>query len=168
MDHGRVVQTGTPREVYRLPRDEIVARFIGEMGFLPATVAGQADGFAVLDTPAGRMRARPSGGAPVVNGAACYLGIRPEDFELQSNGHAAAGNVVEGEVVQARFVGEATIYAVRVGGAVLGFKARHGIEFAIGDRVRLAAAAEHCVAVSPAATRDAYDAREEIGPRHAL
>ncbi|MGE0747839.1 MAG: ABC transporter ATP-binding protein [Rhodospirillales bacterium] len=169
MDRGAIVQAGTPRDVYRLPHDEFVARFIGEMGFLPATVTGNADGFALLDTAAGRMRARATNGA-AVPGASCYLGMRPEDL-VPADTAPAGGNVVEGEVVQARFVGEATIYSVRIGASVVSFRAHHSLELAKGARVRLAAPPEHCVAVLPAqADAGPYAGEDELGPAaaHAL
>lgn len=36
MDHGRIVQTGTPQEVYDRPNTPFVADFIGAINFLPA------------------------------------------------------------------------------------------------------------------------------------
>ena len=38
MDQGRIVQIGTPREVYRMPGSRFVADFIGDMNFMPARV----------------------------------------------------------------------------------------------------------------------------------
>jgi ABC-type Fe3+/spermidine/putrescine transport system ATPase subunit len=128
-----------------------------------------ADGYALLDTAAGRMRARAANGG-AAPGVACYLGMRPEDLTLVTNGTRGDGNLIEGEVVQARFVGEATIYSVRVGPAVIAFKAHHSVELASGARVRLAAAPEHCVAVLPArADAGPYAGDDELGPaeRHA-
>jgi ABC-type Fe3+/spermidine/putrescine transport system ATPase subunit len=169
MDRGAMVQAGTPRDVYRLPHDEFVARFIGEMGLLPATMTGMADGYALLDTAAGSMRARAVNGA-APPGTSCYLGMRPEDLVLLANGALDRGNVIEGEVVQSRFVGEATIYSVRVGASVIAFKAHHSIDLAPGARVRLAAAPEYCVAVLPAlAEASPYAGEDELGlaERHA-
>ncbi|MFC1464215.1 MAG: ABC transporter ATP-binding protein [Candidatus Brachytrichaceae bacterium NZ_4S206] len=40
MQHGRIVQTGTPRELYAHPASPFVARFLGEANFLPAQAYG--------------------------------------------------------------------------------------------------------------------------------
>jgi iron(III) transport system ATP-binding protein len=151
LDHGDVVQLGTPREIYRSPENEFVARFIGEMSFLPARIAGQEGDYALLDTSAGRMRARaPRNG---IQGSACLLGVRPEDLVVTGDDPAADDNLIAGEIVQSRFIGEAVMYAVRVGDTELMFKAHHRVELADGAPVRLAAAARDCVTVMPHGAR---------------
>ncbi len=40
MDEGRIVQVGTPHQIYRDPVDAFVAGFIGKVAFFPATVQG--------------------------------------------------------------------------------------------------------------------------------
>lgn len=40
MDHGRLLQTATPAELWRRPRDEAVARLLGYRWFVPAAVLG--------------------------------------------------------------------------------------------------------------------------------
>lgn len=56
MQHGRIVQTGTPRELYMRPASPFVARFLGEANFLLAQAYGdQAEcvlGRVTLDAPA--------------------------------------------------------------------------------------------------------------------
>jgi iron(III) transport system ATP-binding protein len=61
---GRIVQLGTPRDLYREPKTRFVAEFLGEADFLEATVAGQEGGTVRLDTPAGRLTAAIVGGEP--------------------------------------------------------------------------------------------------------
>ncbi len=150
VDRGEIVQTGTPREIYRAPADEFVARFIGEMSFLPAQLMGQEADYAVLETASGRMRAR----APRLGGLGpCLLGIRPEDLMLVTD-DAPDGNVLEGLIRSARFLGDTVVYAVRVGDAELTFRAHHRSDLVEGARVRLAVAAEDCVAVLPTRHRE--------------
>ena len=55
MNHGRIVQFGTPEEIYRLPTDDFVARFVGYANAIPVQIVGgcariEADG-SVLTTP---------------------------------------------------------------------------------------------------------------------
>src|SRR5512140_2650433 len=40
LDRGRVLQVGSPREVYRRPTGKTVANFIGETDFIPGTIRG--------------------------------------------------------------------------------------------------------------------------------
>ena len=80
LNAGRIVQAGTPQQIYNHPRDTFVASFVGSpsMNLLPARVA---DGRAVLvpgkleqpldpRLPAGRV------------GAALTLGVRSEDVRV--------------------------------------------------------------------------------------
>jgi iron(III) transport system ATP-binding protein len=147
LDHGKIVQRGAPREIYRYPEDEFVARFIGEMSLLPARIASRAGEHALLDTAAGAMRARaPRNGAV---GDACLLGIRPEDVVLAEQYPTSEHNLIAGDILRSRFVGEAVMYTVRVGAAELTFKAHPRVELADGTRVRLSVAACDCVTVMP-------------------
>lgn len=43
MDHGRIAQIGTPREIYEAPKSLYVAQFIGEINLLPAKVKKRVD-----------------------------------------------------------------------------------------------------------------------------
>jgi putative spermidine/putrescine transport system ATP-binding protein len=54
MNHGRIVQFGTPEEIYRSPTDDFVARFVGYANAIPIQIVGgcarvEADG-SVLTT----------------------------------------------------------------------------------------------------------------------
>jgi ABC-type Fe3+/spermidine/putrescine transport system ATPase subunit len=169
MQGGRIVQSGAPRDIYRFPVDEFVARFIGEMGLLPATIVGQADGFALLDTPAGRLRAQPPRSGSTQQGTACFLGIRPEDIGLATNGVRAGDNVLDGAIASSRFIGEATIYTARIGASELAFKTHNSVELKPGAAVRLSLPPDRCIAVMPAAGPAAAYAGEDavVAPRPA-
>jgi putative spermidine/putrescine transport system ATP-binding protein len=53
MNHGRIMQVGTPREVYEQPANLFVAAFIGESYFLPVSVSG-------ADAAVGSVNPRPA------------------------------------------------------------------------------------------------------------
>ncbi len=76
LNHGRIVQVGTPHEIYTNPRDTFVASFVGSpaINLIPGKLAG---GNAVL----GDAFALPvAGGA----GDGTYtFGVRPEDVKVQ-------------------------------------------------------------------------------------
>ncbi len=82
MDKGKVLQVGTPEEIYEAPHTRFVADFIGETNFITGTLKekegnrGQvelADGYcvsAILDNP------------DMVNGQKVTIAIRPEKLGL--------------------------------------------------------------------------------------
>ena len=162
MDRGRMVQIGTPREVYRHPADEFVARFIGEMSLVPANLVDVTDGFATLDSAIGRVRALAPREKRLSAGARCFFGIRPEDMRLADR-DAATGNTIECEVTARQFVGEAMVYTVSMGSVKLRVKLHHSVELGEGRKVCLHMPPEHCSVVAPVAGGgEAYDAEETL------
>jgi iron(III) transport system ATP-binding protein len=55
MRDGRIVQQGSPRELYERPATRFLAEFLGETNFIPATIERSADGASVLSTPLGTL-----------------------------------------------------------------------------------------------------------------
>jgi molybdopterin-binding protein len=43
IDHGKILQTGTPEEVFRTPKSEFVAHFVGVKNFFPAKILREND-----------------------------------------------------------------------------------------------------------------------------
>jgi ABC-type Fe3+/spermidine/putrescine transport system ATPase subunit len=84
MDDGRVVQVGTPEQVYHRPVNRFVADFLGEANFLAAMVEAAGESEVRLDTSAGQVRARGGGEA----GRKVTCCIRPERVRLSSSGAA--------------------------------------------------------------------------------
>ena len=82
---GKVVQTGSPAQVYDRPGNRFVADFLGETNFIDATVAGFEDDTAELDSAAGRLRSRawPAG---LKAGAAVVCSVRPEAIRILHDG----------------------------------------------------------------------------------
>ena len=110
MSGGRLEQLGTPTEIYRTPASAFVARFVGSMNQLPATVTGN-DRVEVAGVTVATWAAAPFG-----LGQAVTLLVRPEDVEvtaLAANGLDPDGGLV-GSVVGRTFAGAATLVQVRL------------------------------------------------------
>ncbi len=112
LDAGVIRQLGTPAEVYRQPNSRFVAEFIGESNFLEGTVLSSANGFTLVDTPAGQFEGLTNG-TRFSEGERVTVSIRPEAWTLQRAarpGNSVAGRVVEtiylGEMAQHQFVAE--------------------------------------------------------------
>lgn len=82
IDLGKVVQVGTPHEVYNRPADAFVARFLGPANLLQGQVEGtDARGGLVVRTPFGRLIGLASA-ATVPAGTPVTVAIRPEALSL--------------------------------------------------------------------------------------
>ncbi|HYF07405.1 MAG TPA: ABC transporter ATP-binding protein [Acetobacteraceae bacterium] len=114
MDQGRIVQTGTPAEIYDRPRSHFVSDFIGMMNALRGTVAA---------SDAGGLKVRLLGGQEVpvpgadaaAPGSAIELMLRPEKVLLDP---APAPGVtrLDGTVTHIVYMGAVTYLHVAIGG----------------------------------------------------
>ncbi len=103
MSDGKLEQLGAPTEIYRHPASAFVARFVGSMNQLPASVLGpdavQVAGMTVATTA----------GAGFAANQQVRLLVRPEDLALVEEN---AG--LPGSVTATTFQGTSTIVAVRL------------------------------------------------------
>ena len=131
---GRIVQVGTPREVFGRPTCAAVAGFIGTppMNLLP--VHRDAAGARVQGLP--ETMPMPVGAAPPGADDA-VLGVRPADLRLVAPGQGWPARV---ELVEE--LGDARIANLRVGAHALKIKCDHSAVLAEGQTVHLAFAPE--------------------------
>ncbi|MEU9317997.1 ABC transporter ATP-binding protein [Streptomyces sp. NPDC048295] len=135
MDRARLQDCGTPQDLYRRPRTEFTASFVGNANLLPVTVADGAD---TVDF-AGRALGVPTG--EVSRGATATLCVRPHLVGLGDGPNALSGTIAE---VQWR--GSTHRLYVDVDGHRVKADLRELRETpALGDRVTLHFAAEDAV-----------------------
>ena len=108
MSAGRVVQTGSPRDIYYRPADRFVADFIGESNF----VEGQ------VEAGHGGQRLRVTGGEelPLAAGApdgAATIMIRPESIDVSKDAPSGECAALRGRVVGVSFLGAYTRITVQ-------------------------------------------------------
>jgi iron(III) transport system ATP-binding protein len=110
MRDGKVIQVGTPQELYHRPRSLFVADFLGEANFLPGKVATREGQETRVETAAGQVRAS----AATADGPVTCC-VRPERIALETDSTPAEGsNAVEAEVVSSTFLGEIRQYVCRL------------------------------------------------------
>jgi spermidine/putrescine transport system ATP-binding protein len=109
MRAGRIVQVGTPQELYDRPASRYVADFVGTSNFLIGRVATMEGSRAVLDLDAGG-RLEGCAGAGLRTGDRACLSIRPEQIRLTT---ASEDDSLEVTVQNRIFLGEHTEYLVR-------------------------------------------------------
>ncbi len=144
-DEGKVVQAGSPHEVYERPATAFAANFLGDANFFEGKVLGPGrvaaeGGELATDDPL------PATGSTVI------LAVRPEKiFLARPESPATPGNRLMGQLGQAVYSGMSTIYKVSVGGRELTVFAqnRSGQDFVPGDAVRLEWSPAHSVVVRP-------------------
>ncbi|MFI6521440.1 ABC transporter ATP-binding protein [Spirillospora sp. NPDC050679] len=140
MQSGRIVQEGSPREIYQRPATRFVADFVGTTNFLD----GKALPGSRVETAVGELAV---GQAPAA-GRQVLLAIRPETVRLHQDEPAGVPNVVKGEVERLMFVGECVDCHVRVGEETWVTRQDPRLAAEPGDQVWLELPAEH-VSVLP-------------------
>ena len=112
MDQGKVLQVGTPAEVYEYPRSRYVADFFGTANLLTGTVKSAVDGRVVVSTEAaGDIEARDE--RPWSAGASVTVAIRPEKMSLSKEQASSGHNTVRGEVWELGYLGNRSIYKIK-------------------------------------------------------
>jgi len=114
MGSGRLVQFGTPFEIYERPRDPFIADFVGRTNKLAGRVSD-----------AGRVAVGPLtllAAETPPKGRAVTVMIRPHRIEIRPKRSGRAetrGNVAAGRVVRTIYVGDLFQYEVDIGPGVV-------------------------------------------------
>ncbi|WP_373504938.1 ABC transporter ATP-binding protein [Aestuariivirga sp.] len=91
MRQGRLIQAGTPEELYRKPADAAAARFFSDTNEIRGRLTGAA-----VDTPLGLFPA-----PPYASGQTAIVMVRPQGIK-----RARQGEGIEGFVTETRFQGD--------------------------------------------------------------
>jgi iron(III) transport system ATP-binding protein len=123
MASGKIIQIGTPREVYSKPDNDLVASFIGTANLLPAAIAHCPldGGEGAVSTSIGTLYC--SLPTSVKAGQQATLMFRPEDVVIMNSTASSRENTFRGIVEQSVFVGgrfqcELSIDSLRIRGEV--------------------------------------------------
>jgi iron(III) transport system ATP-binding protein len=157
MQAGRLMQVGTPRQLYRRPASPFVASFLGETNFIKATVVGADAGLPyILQTSAGVLHGRAPQGSRLPHDARAICSFRPESVRLSPETPDA---MVRGKVLGSEYLGNAAYYQVQLGRPeaevvvrVMELNPPDKPLFPVGSSVSLTVAAED-VAVFPDETQ---------------
>ena len=128
MEHGRVLQIGTPVEIYEQPASRFIAEFIGDSNMLEAEIAAVNGAGCQVDLDGARVPARLPEGQVLSRGAAVHLLLRPEMIRLAP---AASGETpkLAGRIEDEVYQGSLRRYRVRAG--------RHDILVEVPNRPEL-------------------------------
>jgi putrescine transport system ATP-binding protein len=115
MDRGEIVQVGTPTDIYEYPTSKFVAEFVGSVNMF--------EGRLVEDEPDHvRIESAELGGTIYVDhgissapGATVWAAIRPEKIDIDREPPAnLSENVVKGVVKEIAYMGDMSVYLVRI------------------------------------------------------
>ena len=176
MNEGRIVQIGSPRDIYERPVNPFVADFVGNTNFIDGTIVscsaeetadgrivGHAEGHAaghaeeyemsgfsrtcIVRTEIGDISVTTL--QPLRPDERVSLSVRPEDVEL-TEVRPSGGNVWEARVDQKVFLGEAIDFQVTVGPRTLLSRRHPALRTKVGESIFVQLHPAKCVLLTVA------------------
>ncbi|WP_274630792.1 ABC transporter ATP-binding protein [Arvimicrobium flavum] len=103
MRSGKIVQRGTPRELYLSPRDAFTAAFMGRSNLVPAEIVAGANG-RIVRSPLGEFECEID--PALLPGHSAYLVFRQQAAELLGPQSMPAANTFSCKVREVHFLGD--------------------------------------------------------------
>ena len=104
---GKILQTGTPDEVYNRPASPFVANFLGQANFIEGNIVSSGDVTVIKDIYGRKFRAMPSS---FKEGERVVAAIKTERMRISEE---MEENTIEFEVVRRMFLGRFVDYTLR-------------------------------------------------------
>ena len=134
MNTGKIVQVGTPREIYGSPSSQYVADFLGGANFLDGTVTGVLSDEVQVDTGIGMIHASPQTGR--AKGERVVVCLRPEHIRISTSISVERPiNCFDGKLVATAFLGDRIDHVVRTGECELRVRSEASVRIRRADDV---------------------------------
>ena len=148
MSNGKIVQEGTPREIYLTPKDRFVADFLGKSNFLDGRVLeiSNSSKLGKIDTAVGSLDCVIT--LAVKPGDSVLLGFRPAALRVGDDGCAGKANTFRAEIASTSFAGDFLECELRVENQRLRALLDPYREFKVGDVISLHIPAERLATVA--------------------
>ncbi|TVR50248.1 MAG: ABC transporter ATP-binding protein [Puniceicoccaceae bacterium] len=117
MHEGRVLQVGTPEEIYERPQTRFVAHFIGETNLLEGRLRPGGNG--VVEVESDGLAFAVGGGGRSSGDEQVILTVRPEHLVVGRRLNGGLENRFAGEVVASAYHGSERMVHVRIGNGVV-------------------------------------------------
>jgi putrescine transport system ATP-binding protein len=119
MDRGRLIQVATPPEIYEQPNSRWVADFIGDVNLIEGRLS-ESDPRGGVVTSAGAGALRVAACADGKPGDTVWIALRPEKVRITREKPATVDeNCVAGQVAGIGYLGDVSIYQVRLDGGLV-------------------------------------------------
>ncbi len=115
MNHGEIVQAGTPSEIYEFPSSRFVADFVGSVNMFEGKLIEDEPDYVRIRSPEIDAPIYVSHGISAPPGAVVWAALRPEKiFMSVAAPEGGADNVVRGTVQDIAYLGDLSIYLVKL------------------------------------------------------
>lgn len=113
MDHGRIVQVDTPKNIYEFPSSKFVAEFIGSVNLFAGRLIEDERDHVRVACDELQNHVLVDHGISAAPNAQVWVAIRPEKIHMTLNRPEVAENWTEGVVQDVAYMGNSSVYLVR-------------------------------------------------------
>jgi putrescine transport system ATP-binding protein len=114
MNHGQIIQIGSPAEIYEYPKTRFVADFLGSVNIFEGRVVEDEPDYVVIASAEAGGELYIAHGLPGVVGAQVWVAVRPEKMIIQKHPLPPGRNVVHGKVLEIAYLGGSSIYHIKL------------------------------------------------------
>jgi len=114
MNRGRIVQTGTPRDVYEFPNSKFVAEFIGSVNIFEGRLLEDEPDYVRIACTELENTIYVDHGISASSNAVVWAAIRPEKIEISLERPVVQQNVARGVVKEIAYMGDMSVYLVKL------------------------------------------------------
>jgi putrescine transport system ATP-binding protein len=115
MNHGEIVQAGTPSEIYEFPSSKFVADFVGSVNMFEGKLIEDEPEYVRIDSPEMGGTIYVSHGISAPPEATVWAAVRPEKIFMSiSAPEGITDNLVRGAVQDIAYLGDLSIYLVKL------------------------------------------------------
>jgi putrescine transport system ATP-binding protein len=115
MNHGEIVQAGTPSEIYEFPNSKFVADFVGSVNMFEGKLIEDEPDYVRIGSAELGGTIYVSHGISAPPGAIVWAAVRPEKIFMSTTApQGGADNVVRGAVQDIAYLGDLSIYLVKL------------------------------------------------------
>ena len=115
MEAGRIVQIGTPKDIYEYPNCKFVAEFIGNINVFQGQMIEDEPDHVRIATPEMEGTIYVNHGVSAASDAVVWAAVRPEKIQLSIEPPEQQDNVTRGVVKEIAYMGDMSIYLVQLG-----------------------------------------------------
>jgi putrescine transport system ATP-binding protein len=114
MNHGEIVQVGTPSEIYEYPNSRFVTEFIGSVNMFEGRLIEDEPGYVRIQCDDFEAPIYVDHGVSSAPGATVWAAIRPEKVHLGREKPASPDNCAMGVVRDIAYMGDLSVYLLRL------------------------------------------------------
>ena len=114
MNHGEIVQVGTPSEIYEYPSSRFVAEFIGSVNTFEGKLVEDEPSYVRIGSDDLEAPIYVDHGVSSAPGATVWAAIRPEKISIGRERPAGPDNWASGIVRDIAYMGDLSIYIVKL------------------------------------------------------